>query len=138
VTEFLTIDDLLAIAPAALGGQEVVVRDIGLLSSAVARPLPVFGTDPYPTIHAKAAALLHSITNNHALIDGNKRLAWLATYVFLDINGCGVTASDGDVVELVTAVASGQLDDVTKIAERLIEMCVAHGGPAPPPRTPTP
>lgn len=118
-TEYLDLDDLLVIARDATGG-EVAVRDHGLLESALARPrATVFGADAYPDLLTKAAALLHSLARNHALVDGNERLAWLATYVFLDINGQRVTASNDDVVELVLAVAAGELDDVAAIAVRL-------------------
>lgn len=117
--EFLDLDDLLLIAGRAIDG-EVAVRDYGLLASALARPqTTVFGEDAYPTLYAKAAALLHSLACNHPLVDGNKRLAWLATYVFLDINGHPVITSDDEAVELVMAVADGTLTDVDKIAERL-------------------
>ena len=113
------LDDLLRIADAAAGG-EVVVRDYGVLESAVDRPrATVFGADAYPDLHLKAAALLHSLARNHALVDGNKRLAWAATDVFLDINGRRVSASNDEVVELVLAVATGELDDVVPIAARL-------------------
>jgi len=81
----------------------------------------VFGADAYPDLPTKAAALLHSLARNHALVDGNKRLAWLATYVFLDINSCRVTATNDEVVELVLAVAAGELDDVVPIAAPLRE-----------------
>jgi death-on-curing protein len=119
--EYLDLDDLLLIGRDAVGG-EVVVRDYGLLESALARAqTTVFGADAYPDVPAKAAALLHSLARNHALVDGNKRLAWLATYVFLDINGCRVTATDDEVVAFVLAVAAGQLDDVVPIAARLRE-----------------
>jgi len=118
-TEYLDLDDLMLIGQDAIG-DEVVVRDFGLLESALARPqTAVFGSDAYPDLHTKAAALLHSLARNHALVDGNKRLAWLATYVFLDINGCRVTAGNDEVVELVLAVAAGELDDVAPIAARL-------------------
>lgn len=117
--EYLDLDDLLLIGRDAVGG-EIVVRDYGLLESALARPqTTVFGADAYSDVATKAAALLHSLACNHALVDGNKRLAWLATYVFLDLNGHHVTATDDEVVELVLAVAAGELDDVTAIAARL-------------------
>lgn len=118
---YLALDDLMRIADAAVGA-EVLVRDVGLLESALTRPqTTVFGEDAYPTLHTKAAALLHSLVGNHALVDGNKRLAWAATAVFLGINGHRVVASQDDVVELVVAVADGTLTDVEKIAERLAE-----------------
>lgn len=121
MTEFLDLQDLLDIARDATGG-EVAVRDVGLLASAAARPqTSAFGADAYPTVHGKAAALLHSLACNHALVDGNKRLAWLATYVFLDLNGQRPSATDDEVVELILEVAEGRLVEVEKIASRLAE-----------------
>jgi death-on-curing protein len=119
VTRYLSLEDLLRIADAAVGA-EVLVSDAGLLESALGRPrATVFGEDAYPDVHTKAAALLHSLARNHALTDGNKRLSWAATAVFLGINGHRVVASNDDVVELVLAVAAGELTDVAAIAERL-------------------
>ena len=95
------------------------VRDVGLLDSAVARPRSsAFGEDAYASIVLKAAALLHSITNNHALVDGNKRLAWLATTVFLDLNGLAPDLSDDEAFDLVWEIASTSLD-VESIASKL-------------------
>jgi death-on-curing protein len=119
MTRYLSLDDLLRIADAA-AGVEVVVRDVGLLESALGRPrATVFGEDAYPDLHTKAAALLHSLVRNHALVDGNKRLGWAATAVFLGINDHRVTTTDDEVVELVVAIAAGELDDVATIAARL-------------------
>lgn len=121
MTRYLSLDELLRIADAA-AGVEVVVRDAGLLESALGRPrATVFGDDAYPDIHTKAAALLHSLARNHALVDGNKRLAWAAAAVFLGINGHRVSAGNDEVVAFVVAVAAGQLDDVVPIAARLRE-----------------
>ncbi len=59
--------------------------------------------------HSAAASLLQSIVGNHALIDGNKRLGWLATAVFLEINGHSVaTAENNDVFNLVINIASNK------------------------------
>ncbi|OLT11861.1 death-on-curing protein [Pseudonocardia sp. CNS-139] len=119
MTEFLDVEDLLEIAPLAAGGP-VVVRDHGLLAAAAARPrATVFGEDAYPALSLKAAALLHSLVRNHALVDGNKRLGWLATYVFLGINGHHVVATQDEVVDLVVAVADGSLSDVGDVAGTL-------------------
>jgi death on curing protein len=121
MTRYLSLDELLRIADAA-AGVEVVVRDVGLLESALGRPrATVFGEDAYPDLHTKAAALLHSLARNHALVDGNKRLAWAAAAVFLGINGHRVSVGNDEVVELVLAVAAGELDDVVPIAARLRE-----------------
>ncbi len=116
---YLSLDDLLRIADAAVEG-DVIVRDIGLLESALGRPrATVFGADAYPTLHLKAAALLHSLARNHPLVDGNKRLGWAATAVFLGINGHRVVSGQDEVVDLVLNVASGALDDLEKIAAEL-------------------
>lgn len=117
--EFLDLDDVIEIARRLLGDPPPL-RDAGLLGSAVARPQTTLGTeDAYPTIWLKAAALLQSIVGNHALIDGNKRLGWLATAVFLEINGSSVaSAADDDVYDLVMKIASTSTD-IGEIARRL-------------------
>jgi death-on-curing protein len=75
--------------------------------------------DAYVDFWTKAAALLQSIVNNHALVDGNQRLGWLATAVFLDLNGVNISAAgNDDVFDLVMAVASSQLA-IGEIATRL-------------------
>jgi death on curing protein len=117
---FITLEELLAVAPDALGTQNVLVRDYGLLESALARPqTSLLGQDAYPDLHVKAAALLHSLANNRALVDGNKRLAWHATAVFLGINGQQMHAAQDDVVELVRAIAVGEIDNLDQIAAKL-------------------
>ncbi|MCB0952282.1 MAG: type II toxin-antitoxin system death-on-curing family toxin [Microthrixaceae bacterium] len=117
--EFLDLDDVVTLARRLLGDPPPI-RDAGLLGSAVARPQTTVGTDDaYPTVWMKAAALLQSIVANHALIDGNKRLGWLATAVFLEINEASVaTAAVDDVYDLVLGVASAT-SSIEEIAERL-------------------
>jgi len=106
--EYLDLEDLLHLIRILEVGP---VRDIGLLDSATARPRSsAFGSDAYPSISLKAAALLHSITTNHALVDGNKRLAWLATTVFLDLNGLAPELSDEEAFTLVWDVAASSID----------------------------
>ena len=91
---FLDLDDLLHVAGRTLGGH-VPVRDHGLLESALARPrATVFGKNAYPTLEDKAAALLHSLARNHALVDGDKRLALAGTIAFLGLNGRRLTLSN--------------------------------------------
>ncbi|MEO6651272.1 MAG: type II toxin-antitoxin system death-on-curing family toxin [Ilumatobacteraceae bacterium] len=120
--EFLDLDDVVDLAMAILG-DPAPIRDIGLLGSAVARPqTTAFGEHAYPDIWTKAAALLHSIVKNHALVDGNKRLGWLATAVFLEINGIEISrASNEDVYDLVIDVAAGH-PTIDTIAERLRQL----------------
>ncbi len=116
---YLDLDDLLHIATRTLG-DDPVVRDHGLLESALGRPqASAFGEDAYPGLCEKAAALLHSLARNHALIDGNKRLALACTIAFLGINGRRLTLSNDAAYDLVIAVATGRLDDVPGIAAAL-------------------
>lgn len=115
----LTLDDLLRVADRAIVG-EVRVRDHGLLESALARPAATpFGMDAYATLEEKAAALLHSLAGIRALVDGNKRLALAGTIAFLGINGRRLTLSNDEAYDLIVAVASGELDEVGPIAQRL-------------------
>lgn len=114
--EYLDLEDLLLLTRRLGVGP---VREAGLLDAACARPRSsAFGVDAYPTVETKAAALLHSLVRNHALVDGNKRLAWLASVVFLALNGRAVELSDDEAFELVMEASQGR-QDVTEIAKRL-------------------
>jgi len=107
-TEYLSLEDLLDLVTALDAGP---VRDLGLLDSACHRPqASLFGHEAYPALAGKAAALMHSLACNHALVDGNKRLALLATVVFLRINGYVLDLTDDEVFDLTMSVAAGQLD----------------------------
>lgn len=107
--DYLTVEDLLEIAAGIMG--EVTVRDAGLLAAAAGRPqLTVYGDDAYPTFDEKAAALLHSLVRNHALVDGNKRLAWAATRIFCILNGHDLAYTVDDAEQLMLGAAAGQLD----------------------------
>ena len=116
--EYLSLADLLEIAEGVIG--DVAVRDQGLLASAAGRPqTTVFGEDAYPTFAGKAAALMHSVARNHALVDGNKRLAWAATRVFCLMNGRDLDFTVDEAEALVLAVARGELEvaDIAKTIE---------------------
>lgn len=107
--DYLSAEDLLEIAVGVL--DEVGLRDRGLLASAAGRPQSsAFGEEAYPTFANKAAALMHSLARNHALVDGNKRLAWAATRVFCLLNDHDLTFSVDEAEQLVLAVARGELD----------------------------
>lgn len=120
--EYLDLEDLVELATWLLG-EPAPVRDIGLLGSAAARPqTSAFGEDAYPDLWTKAAALLQSILKNHALIDGNKRLGWLATATFLELNGVAVTqVPNDDVYDFVVAVAAGN-HDVDELSRALCQL----------------
>jgi death-on-curing protein len=114
--EYLQLEDLLELA-ADLG--ELEVRDLGLLEAAAQRPqTTLYGQEAYPTIPEKAAVLLESLTRNHALVDGNKRIGWLAAVVFLDLNGITLETPDDDAYDLVIAVSTGALS-YSEAARRL-------------------
>jgi death-on-curing protein len=109
---YLTLAELVYIAERATGGQ-VIIRDAGLLEAAAARPRArAFGKDAYPDPHAKAAALMHSLARNHALVDGNKRLALGALVAFYGVNGRRLTLTNDAAYELIMQVAAGELDSV--------------------------
>ena len=116
---YLHVEDLLAAAGRGTG-MNVEVRDYGLLESAAHRPqATVFGMEAYPSIHEKAAALLHSLARNHALIDGNKRPSWTACALFYAMNDLSILDAPHDAAfDLVVGVACGEID-VPKIAEAL-------------------
>jgi death-on-curing protein len=114
--DYLDLEDLLRLTQVLRAGP---VLDVGLLEAACARPkATALGEEAYPSLDLKAAALLHSLVRNHALVDGNERLAWLATVVFLDLNDHTVDLDDDAAFELVMAAAEGQLD-VEQLAHRL-------------------
>ncbi len=119
MTRYVSVEQALRIARLAIGGP-LELRDVGLLEAALHRPrASVLGQDAYRDLFTKAAALLHSLARNHPLVDGNKRLAWLATYVFCAKNGVELDPDDDAAYDLVVAVADGSLEDVEDIAQRL-------------------
>jgi death-on-curing protein len=115
--EYLDLEDVVEMIRALGVGP---IRDLGLLDSAVNRPRSsAFGEDAYQTLSMKAGALLHSMTKNHALLDGNKRLAWLSTVVFCDVNGFAPRVGDDEAFQLVWDIASSAVEEISTIADRL-------------------
>jgi death on curing protein len=123
VIEYLELEDVLELADLLFGSRPL--RDMGLLGSAVERPRrSAFGADAYPDLWTKAAALLHSIVNNHALVDGNKRLGWMSTATFLMINEVDLFAPTSDqIYDLVIGVAT-QPWEIDEIAAQLRRLCI--------------
>lgn len=114
--EYLTLDDVVSLIRVLKVGP---IRDLGLLDAAIARPQSsAFGTDIYGSLELKAAALLQSLVRHHALVDGNKRIAWLATVVFVKINGYVCDLTDDEAFSLVMSVTTEDWD-VRDIAPRL-------------------
>jgi death-on-curing protein len=118
---YLTRAEILRVAGRTLG-PDVIVRDHGLLESAVVRPATtVLGQHAYLTLDDKAAALLHSLARNHSLVDGNKRLALAGVIAFYGMNGRWLTLTNDQAYDLIIRVASGALDAVDAIAAILRE-----------------
>lgn len=107
MTRYLDLEDALR----AVGRLGFHLRDAGLLASALARPATtVFGEDAYADLELKAATLLESLARNHPLVDGNKRLAWTLTVLFLWINGYRHEMPTDTAFDLVLGVARGELE----------------------------
>lgn len=128
MTVYLDLPSLLDLAELILGTPPSV-RDIGLLASAAARPATVaFGVEAYEDMWTKAGALLQSLALNHALLDGNKRLAWVAARVFLDLNGVPPVKVDVDQAEaFVIGVVTHKLSTVQEVAAGLAALYAGGG-----------
>ena len=108
---YLLIEEIISLHARVIAqsGGGLGLRDRGALESAVAQPEMTFGgEDLYPTVAAKAAALGHSLIQNHPFVDGNKRVGHAAMEVFLVLNGYEISASVDEQEEIVLSVASGQ------------------------------
>lgn len=113
---YLTADDVLRINAQLVGPDQL--RDFGLVDGAVMRPqASAFREDAFPSIHEKAAALLHGLARNHPFLTGNKRTAWTATAMFYMVNGFNVNVEALELIGLTTDVAEGQIgvQDIAQI-----------------------
>ncbi|MGW4041607.1 type II toxin-antitoxin system death-on-curing family toxin [Streptomyces sp. NPDC004721] len=120
---YLSAEGVLAIAELAVDDQKVVVRDAGLLESAVHRPsASMFGQEAYTDLYDKAAALLQSLAINRPFMDGNKRTAWTSCVVFLALNNVQLRPDIDAAERLVIGVATGALEEVKVIGEALREL----------------
>ena len=98
-------------------GRGFVVRDLGLVQSALSRPeTSLFGEPAYPTIDLKGAALMESLAKNHPFFDGNKRSAWLGLNYFLELNGWEITATEDEAFQYILDVATSAIDLVQSAA----------------------
>ncbi|MGV3205680.1 type II toxin-antitoxin system death-on-curing family toxin [Streptococcus suis] len=94
----------------ATGGLDGV-RDVGLIESSLSSAFSTyFGVEKYPSIEEKAARLCYSLVNNHAFLDGNKRIGVFVMIIFLEFNGIVLNQTDDEVVKLGIGVASSELD----------------------------
>ncbi len=107
--QFLTLDELLALHERLIGrfGGSAGVRDLGLAESALFRPKSGY----YDDVVAMGAALFESLLMNHAFVDGNKRIAFFATDVFLRMNGWRLEIGNREAYEfLIGGLEAGSLD----------------------------
>jgi len=112
VTEYLSVRQVLRIHALQIEvfGGSAGVRDRGALEAAIARPQMTFdGEDLYRDLADKAAALLHSLVQNHPFIDGNKRVGAMAMELFVVANEHDLRARGDELAALVLAVARGEL-----------------------------
>ena len=120
MTVYLDPEDALAVV-ARLG---LHLRDEGLLFSALSRPAAsAFGVDAYDSLELKAAALITSVARNHALLDGNKRTAWVLMVAFLNINGWDLEMTQDEKFDLILAVAQGE-NELAEIARTFADHLV--------------
>ncbi len=109
---YLLIEEIISLHAKVIAqsGGGAGLRDRGALESAVAQPEMTFGgEDLYPTVVEKAAALGHSLIQNHPFVDGNKRVGHAAMEVFLVLNGYEISASVDEQERIVLSVASSQM-----------------------------
>ena len=117
---YLKSEDVLAVAGYACDGMRVAVCDLGPLEPAVHRPsAPMFGEEAYPDLSGKAAAPLQASAVDHPFVDGDKRTAWLSCVTFLSLHGERLRPDTGAAEAPVIAVATGEVEDVKVIGERL-------------------
>lgn len=107
--DYLDLHDLLEIGRSLIS--DFRVRDEGLLESAAMRPqTTIYGEDAYPSFEEKTASLIHSLARNHALKDGNKRIAWSAGRIFCLMNGRDLKMEINDAEKMILDIAKGELD----------------------------
>ncbi|MDQ0574296.1 type II toxin-antitoxin system death-on-curing family toxin [Agromyces albus] len=111
MTEYLEPSDVEALLDEEGFHYKDGTRGRNLLLTALAAPMPVFGEDVHPSIEEKSAAFLLAANRNHALADGNKRLAWFVTVAFLELNGHDLVVTDVAATDLfLRAVAAGEVE----------------------------
>lgn len=118
--DYLDLQDLLEIGKSLIA--DFRVRDIGLLESAAMRPqTTIYGEDAYFSFEEKTASLIHSLARNHALIDGNKRIAWSAGRIFCLMNDRDLKMDIDDAEKMILDIAKGEID-IAKIAAILTKV----------------
>lgn len=112
---YLSLEEIIALHAkvTAQSGGILGLRDRGALESAVAQPEMTFGGDDlYPTVAEQAAALGHSLIQNHPFLDGNKRVGHAAIEVFLVLNGYEISAPVDEQEQIILTLANGRMSRV--------------------------
>lgn len=116
MVDYLDREDVLTAVEAWLG-RPPQIRDHGVLEAALHRPQAVwYGQDVYPDLDTKAAALLLALVGNGPLVEGSRRMGWIAARLFYALNGRYLHMPHDQAYELVVRIASGEEDDVAKVA----------------------
>jgi death on curing protein len=99
------------------------IRDAGALESAIARPKNLHAYGQVTSIAGLGAALAWAIVRNHAFVDGNKRAAFAALSIFLELNGHRLTCSEVEETAMVLRAAASQIteDEWTSWVTRVVE-----------------
>lgn len=120
--DYLDLQDLIDIGNSLIPGFQI--RDEGLLESAARRPrTTIYGEDAYPSFEEKVASLIHSLARNHALVDGNKRIAWSAGRIFCLMNKRDLLMTVNNAEKMIIAIAKGDIDvpEITIILRKAIK-----------------
>lgn len=120
--DYLDLQDLIEIGKSLIPGFQI--RDEGLLESAARRPrTTIYGEDAYPAFEEKVASLIHSLARNHALVDGNKRIAWSAGRIFCLMNARDLLMTVNDAEKMIIKIARGDIDvpEITIILRKAIK-----------------
>ena len=110
---YLTVGEVVELHRLVLGatGDAPGIRDLAALESAIAQPKATFaGTDLYPTLTEKAAALCFALVQGHPFVDGNKRVGHAAMETFLVLNGVEVDAALDEQERIFLDLAAGRVD----------------------------
>lgn len=120
----LTVDEIISLHTKLIsktGGSDGL-RDRGLLESAVYGAMGGFGDEEaYPTVEEKAARLMYALVNNHAFVDGNKRIGVLVMLTTLRLNSVELKFTQTELIELGLQTASGKAD-----YEQVLEFIKSH------------
>lgn len=101
----------------------VLFKDTNLFESALAIPINLRVYEQESDIYILAAAYGYGLAKNHCFFDGNKRVAFMAMYTFLSMNGFEICATEPEVVDIMLGVADGSLSE----EQLIVRLCKNAG-----------